>query len=151
MNTYSKSMDSLRRPLVAAAAVLFAGCGACGTTNSGQGATLKLESSQAGGTFTVHIRQAIELTLTNSRPVPGASTTWSADSSNPAVVLRTAIHEKVPTAFVNVTWPVVTEFVAEAAGSANLVAKSQTECEALLPSFCHGPPAMTFHIRVVRD
>jgi hypothetical protein len=135
--------------LLAGLPLLAVGCGAGELGAGSANTTLKLRPAQAGGTFTVRVGQRIELALTATRTVPGASTTWTADSSNREAVLRTGIYEKPPTAFVNVTYPVVIDFRAETAGRADIVARSEPTCEALPPPYCHGPPAMTFHIHVV--
>ena len=130
-----------RALLTAVVPLLVTACGPSGAVT--------LTPSDAGTTPTIATGQTVSLTLTDSLGVPGSSTTWTADTSDPTVLSRTTANTMPPPGYSpGMHWTATFTFTAEHPGHADIVATSSATCEAMNPAYCHGPPPMSFHITV---
>lgn len=127
---------SLRR-LWPSAAVLALAAGAASPMFAGTGPAaaagpppVVLHASDDGTTTHLAVAQVVEVQLQEEHGPPGVSLTWSAASSDPAVLTMIGSH-RVPPGTVQGTDTYFADFVAPANGQATITATSVHTCEAL--------------------
>ncbi|HEY4026619.1 MAG TPA: hypothetical protein VGO86_09325 [Candidatus Dormibacteraeota bacterium] len=126
----------------AAAAAMTIACGAVRAPAPAAQRVI-LHQADAGRTVAVHRGDTVELVLSEPRPVPGVSLTWTATSSAPSVLDPTSTDPHGPSSGSYF----MADFAARAAGSSELTAQGTQRCEAMLPQACQ-QPRLTFRVVV---
>jgi hypothetical protein len=129
--------------LLLAAAGLAAACGAAsplagGASPSPTPRLLVVKQADAGHPLTVRMGDTVEVSLVDSKPVPGSSLIWNVTSSNPGVLQPGPVHRSLPPGAVKGEGAYTADFTAIAPGQARLLATGQRTCEAMAPASC--PP-----------
>ncbi len=124
---------------------------ACGAQASGVGTallpgTVVLTASNFGATVTVPAGAKLELRLEEEHPVPGASSTWQASTTDPGLLSLTSEKRDPAQAVVGKSLYTAV-FTAERSGTATILAANPHTCEAMNPADCH--PGAGGSIKVV--
>ena len=132
------------RALTALPVVLILACGSAVTP--APHATLVVGEADAGKTFQATIGETVRVKLRESFPVPGSSLVWDVTSNAPSVLAASKVTrdpvQRPLTGQVSYT----ADFAAAAGGTAQLIARGSTTCEAMPKQGC---PDRDFTITVI--
>jgi hypothetical protein len=109
---------------------------------------LVLTQPDAGRPVTVHRGDTVEVSLEDSKPVPGSSLIWNVTSSDAGVLQPGAVHRSLPPGAVTGHGTYTADFTAVAPGQARLVATGQRKCEAMADASCP-PQQLVFPVGVM--
>jgi len=100
---------------------------------------LTLHQQDSGRHYTVHVGDTVRVDLLDTFPVPGSSTVWTADSSNPSVLSRTSTSRETPASIMGGQAHYIATFKARKSGEATIQLTGAARCEAMNPAFCPQP------------
>lgn len=120
---------------------------ACAAVAASQ-SELTLHRQDAGRRYTVHVGDTVRIDLLDTFGVPGSSTVWQADTSNPSVLSRLTTSRQMPPSIMNSQGHYIATFRAQKSGEAIIKLVGAASCEAMNPAFCPQPPSGSIAVTV---